>query len=149
MESNEIRETLRAADRAEAAPWLDYPPTPAWYPLAVGLWAAGITLVLGYLMDGWRIAGIVSLIAVEIVFLSWYARYRGTLPSGAAPRGLRPAIARFCAAFVGVVALVLAGALLVAPWTGAAVAVAGVTGLVRWYERAYAVAAQRTRAHLA
>ena len=104
---------------------------------------------MGYFEDGWRIAGIVSLVAVELALLSSYIRHRGTMPSGAAPRELRPAIARFFAAVAGVAALVLAGALFVFPWVGAVVALAGVTGLVWWYERAYATAAQLTRARLA
>ena len=47
MESNEsARDLLREADRAEAAPWVDFPPTPAWYPASVGIWGAALTLIL-------------------------------------------------------------------------------------------------------
>lgn len=36
MESDEARELLKVAERAEAAPYLDYPPTPWWYYPVVG-----------------------------------------------------------------------------------------------------------------
>jgi hypothetical protein len=74
----QLRQSLRDADRAEAAPWADYPPSPRGYPPATGVWAA-----------------------------------------------------------------------LLSVWAGAALALVGVTGVVAWYERAYAAASDRTRKRLA
>ena len=39
METNMTpEEQLRQVERAQTAPWVDYPPTPNWYYPAVGLW---------------------------------------------------------------------------------------------------------------
>lgn len=150
MESDEIREALRDADRAEAAPWTDYPPTPRWYPPAVGVWAALLTLAFGLLGDVARMVAILVLVAVEVTFLAWYIRYRGgVMPTGPAPREFRRAIWLFVGALVLVVALTAAVALATSPWLGAAVALVTVTAVVAWYEQAYAEAARRARERLA
>lgn len=149
MESDEIREQLRAADRAEASPWVDYPPTPRWYPPATGAWAALLTLAVGVLDDGARVAAILALVAVEGCFLGWYVRYRGgVMPAGPAPREFRGAIMAFVGALVAVIAGVVALAALVAPWAGAVLALCGVAAVIAWYERAYADAARRARERL-
>lgn len=150
MESDEIRAALRAADRAEAAPWTDYPPTPRWYPPATGAWAAAVTLVLGGLDGVARTSAVVALLAVELAFLAWYVHYRGgTLPTGTAPRELRPAIARFATATAAVVAGVAVLTLAVDVLAGAALAFVGVTAVVTCYEHAYAAAICRVRERLA
>ncbi|WP_460491309.1 hypothetical protein [Dactylosporangium cerinum] len=41
MESDEVREQLALVQRAEAAPYIDYPPTPWWYsPRSARGWRA-------------------------------------------------------------------------------------------------------------
>jgi hypothetical protein len=149
MESQEnARELLREADRAEAAPWIDYPPTPAWYPVSVGLWGAAMVLALGALPPVWGAVVAVLLVGVEGAFLGWYRRYRGTMPAGPLPTELRPAVVRLV---VGLLLLVVgAGALVLAgqPWVAAAAVLVLGTALVWWYERAYAEAAVATRARL-
>ncbi|MDF1602071.1 hypothetical protein [Nocardioides sp. YIM 152315] len=149
MESEDIRRTLREADRAEAAPWTDYPPTPRWYPAAVGVWAALITLAFTELDDPVRLPAVLALVAVELGFLRWYVRYRnGVMPTGRAPREFRRAILGFVAGaaiiVLGVGALVSA----VDAWAGAAFALVVVPGAIAWYERAYADAARRARKRL-
>ena len=37
---------LAEAERAAAAPYVDYPPTPAWYAPAVGAWSAAVVAAL-------------------------------------------------------------------------------------------------------
>lgn len=138
------------ADRAEAAPWTDYPPTPGWYPPAVGLWGAALTLALG-LLDSTlsRLLVVAGLVLVEGGFFGWYRRYRGTMPSGPLPRELRPAAAAFV---VGLLAVVVAGGTLVLlglAWVAAAVVLVAATGVVWSYERAYAAAMAATKARLA
>jgi hypothetical protein len=150
MESDEIRAALRAADRAEAASWTDYPPTPQWYPPATGAWAAALTLALGGLDGGARTSAVVALLAVELAFLAWYVRYRGDiLPTGTAPHELRPAIVRFAAAVAAVVAGVGVLTLTVDVLAGATLAFVGVTAVVTWYEHAYGAAIRRVRERLA
>jgi hypothetical protein len=151
MESEEIRHALREADRAEAAPWTDYPPTPRWYPPATGAWAALLTLAVGGLDGrGARVAAVLALVALECCFVAWYVRYRGgVMPTGPAPREFRRAIAIFVGAVVLVVLGVVALASLIHVWAGAALALVAVTLVVGWYERAYATAAARSRRRLA
>jgi hypothetical protein len=150
MESNaDVARALRQADRAAAAPYIDYPPTPGWYPGATGLWAAAFCLAMAIPDDSpLRAVVMVALVAVEIGFLAWYRRYRGTWPRGRAPQEIRRVMRSFvvgAVVVIGVVGLVL----WVAPaWVAAIVAVVVVTPAVTWYERAYAAAADRARARL-
>ena len=149
MESNELRDSLRQADRAEAAPWTDYPPTPRWYPIATGLWAAALTLAFTALEDGLRLLVLLALIGAELAFVRWYVRYRGgVMPTGPAPREFRRAIALFvlgAAAVVGGAALLVAG---VGPWAAAGYTLVTTTVVIAWYEHAYADAARRARERL-
>lgn len=148
MESDEIREALREAEWAEAAPWTDYPPTPRWYPPATGLWAAALTFVFGGLHDTTRSLTVLALVTVEVVFIRWYTRYRGGMwPTGRPPREFRPAIAWFVASLAVIVgaALVVATVSLAAAVVLVAVAV---TLIVARYEQAYAAAARRARERL-
>jgi hypothetical protein len=150
MESDAAaQELVRAAERGEAAPWVDYPPTPGWYPSAVGLWSAALVLAIGTLDGAARPLVALALVAVELLFLGWYRRYRGTLPSGWMPRELRPVAALFA---VGLVVVVGVAVLVVAighPVLAAVATLLLTTPLVWWYERAYAAAAAATRARLA
>jgi hypothetical protein len=151
MESKEsARELLREADRAEAAPWVDFPPTPGWYPVSVGVWGAALCLALGLMSSSlWRMLVVFGLVGLEGAFFAWYRRYRGTWPTGPMPRELRPAAYAFVA---GVLALVIgAGALLLLgfAWVAAGAVLVLGTAHFWWYERAYAAAMAATRARLA
>lgn len=149
MESDEIREALRGADRAEAAPWTDYPPTPRWYPPATGLWTALLTLAIGLLDGKVEALALLGLVALELGFVEWYRRYRGGVwQTGRPPREFHRAIACFVGGTAVVAAAVLVVSLALSPWPGALAALIGVTAVVVWYERAYAEAARRTRARL-
>ena len=148
MESNEMWESLRAADRAEAAPWLDYPPTPGWYPPATGAWAAALTLAFAMESGVLRSLAVLGLVGIELGFLRWYRRYRGTMPSGVPPRELRPAVATVMVALAATIATIGAVSLTVSPWAAALIALVAVTAVVAWYERAYATATARARRRL-
>ena len=149
MESDvTAQELARAADRAEAAPWIDYPPTPAWYPLSAGLWAGGLVLAVT-LLDGWaQSLALVGLVALEGVFLAWYRRYRGALPTGWMPAELRPAALWFVAGCAAVAGVAVGLTALDWPVLAAVAALVLTTALVAWYERAFATAAAATRARL-
>lgn len=151
MESvEELRERESLAERAAAALYVDYPPTPRWYPPAMGLWAVALVLVIA-LVDpesSWRAVGLGALVVVNLVFVGWYRRYRGTWPRGRAPREIRRAMAGFV---VGAALTVVLGGLLIwlAPAAVAALVVfVAVTAGVAWYEAVYAGAAAATRARL-
>ncbi|SFB70735.1 hypothetical protein SAMN04487968_10159 [Nocardioides terrae] len=149
MESDEVRRALRDADRAEAAPWTDYPPTPRWYPPAVGVWAALVTLAFGEIDSHLRVAVVLALVAVEIGFVRWYVRHRGgVMPTGAAPREFRGAIVGFVVAAALIVIGTWVLVTTVDGWVGAAVALVTTTVAIGWYERAYAEAANRARERL-
>ncbi|QIG42843.1 hypothetical protein G5V58_08730 [Nocardioides anomalus] len=141
-------ELLRAAERAEAAPWVELPTTPAWYPPAVGLWAGALTLALGLLDGVARSLALVVLVGAELGFLAWYRRYRGTMPTGWAPRELRPVLLLFVVGLAVVAGLALVLCLVGQPVTAAVAVLVLTTPLVWWYERAYAAAAAATRARL-
>jgi len=149
MESDEIRRALQEADRAEASPWIDYPPTPRWYPVAVGVWAALITLAFTELDEPLRLPAVLLLIVLEGGFLGWYVRYRGgVMPTGPAPREFRRSIVLFVLGAVGILVGIALLASFVSPWLAAAFALVTTTVLIAWYERVYAEAARRARERL-
>jgi hypothetical protein len=150
MESErDLAAVLRQADRAAAAPYIDYPPTPAWYPPATGLWAALFCLVAGLPDEGpLRELALLALVAVEVAFLVWYRRRRGTWPRGRAPEEIRTVMASFIVGAIVVVGVVGVTSWLTAPWVAAIVAFVVVTPALAWYERVYAAAAARARARL-
>ena len=142
---------LADAERAAAAPYVDYPPTPRWYPVAAGLWAAGLTLTV---TAAWGrplifVPAIAVLLVVEALFLVWYRRYRRTMPDlRAAPVELRSEFRRFAVGVVGVVAAVVIAEWLAGPWMAAVTTFVAVAAGVLLYERRYATAAAATRARL-
>lgn len=148
MESNEIRQALREAARAEAAPWTDYPPTPRWYPPATGLWAAGLAATFGGLDHATRSLAILALVILEAAFIGWYTRYRGGMwPTGRPPQEFRPAIAWFLSALAVITAATFALAQ-VHLWAAVALVAVAVTIVVARYEHVYAAAARRARERL-
>ncbi|WP_207843167.1 hypothetical protein [Williamsia soli] len=153
MESDEARELLTVAERAEAAPYLDYPPTPWWYYPVIGAWVAGMIGAFAW----WResiplfVGTLVVLIIAEIAFITWMQRRHGSLPQPG--RGKPPAeigvVWRGYFTALPVVALLVAAAW----WVGgvviaAAVAFVLVTGGLVIYEKRYERAAAATRARL-
>ncbi len=159
MESDEIRETLREAERAAAAPWVDYPRDPAWHALALSV-AGPMFVLIGAQLFG-ALAGRATVIALPSVVLSLLVvlvvtdqrRRRGTWPTGAMPTELRALLPGYIAGAI-VLAVVFAGAGALAPapvpLVLALVLAYGVTFAgVRWYLRAYDRAAARVRERLA
>ena len=151
---NEVRNALLAAERAAAAPYIDYPVLPAWYALATGLWFAGFVGVFAW----WRestalfVSLMAVLVAVEAVFLAWMQKRHGALPMPGT--GTPPAeIGRVWRGYFAGCVVVLALVALV--WWQFGVLAAAVTTFVlvsagtAWYERAYAWAAGCVRERLA
>jgi hypothetical protein len=152
MESvHEARTALAMAERAGAAPYIDYPPTPRWYPPVVGAWGALIAIAAGISADHAALGAalILALIASECAFLIWYRRYRRVMPSmTGAPREIAAAFRRFV---VGAV-VVLGACAGVYAWLGPVPAAVFtfclVTPAIALYERDYAAAAAAARARL-
>lgn len=146
---DDLAAELRQADRAAAAPWIDYPQTPTWYPPATGLWAALFCLAVAIPDDSpLQALAMLALVAVEVAFVVWYRRRRGTWPRGRAPEEIRKVMAAFLVGAVAVVSIVGLALWVTAPWVAAIVAFVVVTPAVAWYERVYAAAAARARARL-
>ena len=150
MESDrDLTEVLRRADRAAAAPYIDYPPTPRWYPPATGLWSALFCVAMTFPGDSpLRSLSMLALVAVEVTFLVWYRRRRGTWPRGLGPEEIRKAMAAFVVGAVVVFGIVGVTLWLATPWVAAVVAFVVVTSAVAWYERVYAAAADRAGVRL-
>lgn len=151
MEHHEIREQLRLAERAEAAPYVDYPSTPWWYYPLTASWAAAFVAV--FALDGPAFAiGVVTLVVAELAFLAWLHRWHGALPSPGQP-GTPPEVAaayrRYFLGLAGVVLVVALTAWLVAVPVGAVLAFVLVGGGLLAYEHDYARAADEVKARLA
>jgi hypothetical protein len=153
VESEQARELLAVAERAEAAPYLDYPPTPWWYYPAVGAWAAAMIGTFAW----WRqsiplfVGSLAVLILLEIVFLRWMTRRHGALPTpgrGTPPPEIGAVWRGYFMALPGIALLVG-----VSWWLGdvpvaACVAFVSITGGLVFYEKRYARAADAVRARL-
>lgn len=150
VESNrEAAEALRQAERAAAAPYIDHPPTPIWYPPAIGLWAALFCLAMAIPPDSsLRAPALGVLVLADLGLVAWYRRHRGVWPRGRAPEEIRKVLTAFIAGAVVVIGLLGVTLWLLTPWVAAVVALVVVPPVVSWYERAYAAAARRARVRL-
>jgi hypothetical protein len=145
------RQQLAEARRAAAAPYVDYPPTPSWFPVTVGAWSAGLVAALTVLEQHPVLKSVLvlGLVLAEAAFIGWYRTYRGTSPSlRQVPREIGREMTRFAVGFVVVVLAVLGAAVLLPPVVPVALAFVLVTAGVSVYERRYARAAAATRARL-
>ncbi|WP_144120798.1 hypothetical protein [Catellatospora sichuanensis] len=153
MESIDLAEQLKAAERGAAAPYVDYPPTPWWYAPSVGAWVAAMIGTFTWWREnaGLFVGSLAALIAVETLFIVWMRRRHGALPMPG--KGTPPAeiagVWRGYAAALPVIALLVA----LAWWFAGVPAAAGaafvlVTVGLAVYERRYADAAAQTRARL-
>ncbi len=146
------RQQLAEAERAAAAPYVDYPPTPRWYAPAVGAWSAALLAVVTTRTSHHVLAIVMlaSLLAAEGAFFAWYRAKRGTMPSmRQVPTEIRAEMWRYLVGLAVVVAAV-AAAVVLASWVVAAVVTfVLVTAGLTVYERRYERAAAATRARLA
>jgi hypothetical protein len=153
MESDafDLTEAQRTAERAEAAPYVDYPPTPRWYYPACGAWVAAYVALLGLREEHsvWLVVGVVLLTALVGAFLGWYQRYVGAMPRPLrGPREFRLAYAGYFAGLLVLTGAIAGTWLLVGHAAAVVVAFVGTTVGIYGYERAYADAARRTRERL-
>ena len=142
---------LAIAERASAAPYVDYPPSPKWYPFAVGAWA-GLMVLAAHGVSARPavfLPLLLVLLAAEGAFIAWYRNYRQTMPSlRGAPREIDSAMRRYVAGSVVVLAVSLGSYLAFGPFVCAAVMFVLVTASLILYEREYARAAAATRDRL-
>jgi hypothetical protein len=153
MESD-AREQLRMVERAEAAPYVNYPKTPWWYAPAIGLWVAAMIGAFTW----WRenavlfCLSLAVLIVAEIGFITWMQRRHGAMPFPGRGRPPVEIASIWRAYFAGLAAI---GVLVALAWwlvgvpAAAVAAFVLVTGGLIVYERAYAVAAAKVKERLA
>ena len=141
---------LREQERAAALPYTEYPPTPAWFPVATGLWFTALLASMLYLRDSWTYApAIFLLVAFELGFLAWYRKKRGTMPSlRGAPREFRRACTQYLCGALVVLLVVGAAALWLPHVVALLLCFLLVTTGTAAYERVYARAAEATRSRL-
>lgn len=145
------RQALAAAERATASLWTDYPPTPWWFFPAIGVWAGALVVALAELWDRpvLSVPAVVLLLGLEVAFLQWTQRARGTWPRlRSAPVEFAPVIRAYAVGVTLVLAATLGMALAIGTVAAAAVAAVTVTVGLVLHERAYAAAAQATRRRL-
>jgi len=75
MDSNGLPDAVRAqldeGERGELASWVTLPPTPAWWPVAFGLWAAAFALVIGLLEDAAQAFAQLGLVLALFLIIAW------------------------------------------------------------------------------
>jgi uncharacterized membrane protein len=145
---DEIAAALREDERAAAAPWIHYPATPAWYPVAGGLWFGAWAWIITA-DPWWSTLLMLPLVALVGVYVGWYRRRRGTAPRWTgAPREIN----RVLRLFLGIAAVLVAGGLLldqlVGRWPMIAFVTVGVAAGLAFYEWRYARAAREARERL-
>lgn len=153
MESD-AQEQLRVLERAEAAPYVDYPKTPWWYAIVVGLWVAAMIGTFTWWRENAPLftASLVGLILLELAFITWMQRRHGAMPMpgrGKPPVEIGAMWRRY---FAGLAATVVITGLiwwLIGVPAAAATAFVLATGGLVIYERAYAVAAAKVKERLA
>ncbi|MQA82997.1 MAG: hypothetical protein GEV10_31855 [Streptosporangiales bacterium] len=154
MESkDEIREQLRAAERAAAAPYVDYPKDPWWTVPGFGALASLIVLGVNLReqsdMPDWAATLPLALVAAGACgYVLWQRRRRGTMPSGKAPREVNRVLWGFVLGAVVVAVVVFVFADLAPLWLAVPSAFVLASGGMLWFGRAYDRAAAQARERL-
>jgi hypothetical protein len=155
MESNhelDPHQLLVEAERASAAPYVEYPAVSGWFAPGAGVWAAALVYVLtAHMGQLWIMApAVAALLGIEAAWMAVYRRKWGTFPvMRHAPAEVRRVYVWY---FVGVAVALVATALAYVGWGAAGATVSAfvtVTAGLTLYERSYTQAADATRARLA
>lgn len=147
-EREQILAQLRETERGEAAAWVSYPPTPAWWPFLFGAWTFLYAGVIGWLSDLPQ-AGAMLVLAVGIgLLVRWDRGRRGAWPTGRAPREIKRLMTVFFACCLAVAGLGWLVGETVGTLAAALVSAVVVTALVWWYGAAYDRAAAEVRERL-
>jgi len=141
-------------ERAAAAPYVDYPDLPRWWPVVAGCWfTAVLTPAVADRPEhrALQIALLVVLIGLLGAAVRWYTTQRGVVPSND-PRHAPPEIARLMWAYYGLAATIALVVLACRRWAPPAVTLAttfvlSTVGLTL-YDSRYRAAAARARARL-
>lgn len=152
MESNDgrdsVREQLHEVERGELVSGVVYPPTPVWWAVGFGLWAAALALVIGLLEGAVQSVALLGLVLTLILMIAWDRRRRGTYPSGPPPRDFVWAILRMGLGAIAVAGVAWLVGEQVGAWVAAGIAGVGSWAVVAWYEHEYAAIAALLRERL-
>ena len=110
---------LRHAERAAAAPYIDYPTNPKSLAPAAGIWAAAMVLAVTVVGHSLLLGAVslVVLIAAEGAFFTWDRRYTQTRPSmRSAPPEISIAYRRYAAGVVLILALCVVAYVVAGPF---------------------------------
>lgn len=149
---NDARELMAEVERAEAAPYIHYPPTPWWYGPYFGLYFVGLVLALAWarnLLVYFPV--LVALLGSLFLMIRHMKRRNGVLPMpgrGNPPPEIARVYRRYFWSLLPVGAVLLACWFLLPPVSTAAVAFATVTGGFVVYDRYYGRAAAAARERL-
>lgn len=141
---------FRTSNGAAAAPFLEPPPTPSWYPVAAGAWSAAFVLAVGGLRDrfGLFTAAMGVLVGLLVAYTTWFGRrWGGWPPARRAPAEIDRVMRRFLLGG----AVIIGAIMLIGHWTGYILAAGAtfiaVTMWVGWYDTAYTAAVVRAKEH--
>jgi len=152
METNghrdSVQQQLHEIERGETASWVVYPPTPIWWAVGCGVWAAAFALVVGLLEGTAQALTQLGLVLTIGLVVAWDRRRRGTYPSGRPPREFHSAILRMMLGAAAVAGLAWLAGEQVSVWLAAAIAGVGSFAVVARYEHEYAAVAARIRERL-
>lgn len=147
MESDDVREHLRHAERGEAAAWLTYSTHEWWQPLLFGAWAGAF--VLGQSLAGGtsRLLSLV-LALLPLLYILWDRRRRPVYPIGSMPREMRRSTWVLAALSAVIIGLTWSTYTAASPGVGAVVAAVSTAVALELYGRVYDADAARVRARL-
>lgn len=155
MESkDEARDQLRAAERAAAATYVDYPKDPWWFTPGFGVLAVLLVVMIKLQEQpqtpGWIATLLMVLIlAGSLGALRFQRNRRGTLPSGRAPREVNRVLWGFILGAVVVAVTLFVLADLAPLWLAVPAAFLLTSGGLVWFGHAYDRAATQVRKRLA
>lgn len=157
MESTESptpTQLLLDAERAAAAPFIDYPQVPILYPVGVGAWFTLLAASYAYQGAGrtsFSLMAICAAVGTLAFWANWYRKLWGTWPHmWQAPREIKQAYLTYLG-LVAMSALIIIGTFVLGPTALALVVTFVLTAGVTWlYEKViYPTAAARVRERLA
>ena len=143
-----VHQQLHEIERGETAAWVVYPPTPIWWPVGYGLWAAAFALVVGVLDGSAQSLAQLGLVVTIALTMAWDRRRRGTYPSGRPPRELNPVILRMLLGTAVVAGSAWLAGEQVGVWLAVVIAGVGAFAVVARYEKEYAAVAALIRERL-
>lgn len=154
MESD-AHETMAELERAEAAPYIDYRPTPWWVAPYFGLYFVGLVLAFAWTSDAYRpvyFAILAVLLVSLFVVVRHIKRRNGALPfpgRGTPPPEIARVYRLYFWSLIPVAAVLLLSFFLLPVPVSAVIAFVTVTAGVVLYDRVYERAAVVVRERLA